>query len=302
MFCPHCGKEIADDSAFCPLCGSPVKAAREQQSVNVATTVATLPSAVSTPAQNIFDHVVAEYGDVATAEDLAIFLNANVKLLETFYSLPLLSFTALIFVLGGVYNSNTFWQVYPALGYFFDFVAVVLFLASFYITYVRGRVKDVPEFFMARFRQTLFAQYVNAKAGLRSAVGSRTPAGTAGPSGGNNEFAKYVARFPGAVSAADLAVLLRAKLDWVVATVRWIFFGIWVLVVFYLMVWFWFGTGLLEYASGILATLIFLALIAGALVRFDGRFADNLRRLRTPSQVQALLLEDYLQAKRLVSG
>jgi hypothetical protein len=300
LFCPHCGKQIADDSVFCPLCGSPVKTTREQQAGNATAIPPTVPAQAPTVERNTFDRVVTEYGDVVTEEDLSAFLKANVRLLDTFYSLPLLSFTALIFVLGGVYNSNTFWQVYPALGYFFDFIAVVLFIASFYITYVRGRAKSLPDFFRLRYRQTLFAQYMEAKAQLHSAPGSRTAAEVAGPpAGGNNEFAQYVTRYPGAVSAADLAMLLRARLDWVVDTVKWIFLGLWVLVVFYLMVWFWFGTGPLEYASGILATLLFLVLIGNALTRFDGRFADNLRRLRSPSQVQELLLEDYLRAKRL---
>ena len=301
MFCPHCGKQIADDSVFCPLCGSPVKTTKEQQAANATAIPPAVPAQAPTVERNTFDRAVAEYGDVVTEEDLSAFLKANVRLLDTFYSLPLLSFTALIFVLGGVYNSNTFWQVYPALGYFFDFIAVVLFIASFYITYVRGRAKSLPDFFRLQYRQTLFAQYMEAKAQLHSAPSSRAAAEVAGlPVGGNNEFAQYVTTYPGAVSAADLATLLRSRLDWVVDTVKWIFLGLWVLVVFYLMVWFWFGTGPLEYASGIIATLLFIAMLGNSVVGFDGGFVNNLRMLRTPSELQALVLENYLQAKRML--
>ena len=300
MFCPSCGREIADDSVFCSLCGAPIKPTGTTQSPVAASAAANIAAKVPSAEDNTFERVVAEYGDVATEEDLAIFLNGKIKLLDTSNYLPLLSFTALIFVLGGTYNSYTFWVLYPALGYFFDFVAVVLFLASFYITYVKGRVRSLPDFFGSRYRQTLFAQFMTAKAALRSNGDSRTTESGGAQIGGKNEFAQYIVDFPGTVSAADLAVVLRAKLDWIVATVRWIFFGLWLLTLFYLMVWFWFGTGPLEYASGIIATLLFIAMLGNSIVGFDGGLINNLRKLRTPSQLQVVVLENYLQAKRLL--
>lgn len=36
MFCPNCGKEIADNAIMCPSCGAPVKKEAEANPVNVS--------------------------------------------------------------------------------------------------------------------------------------------------------------------------------------------------------------------------------------------------------------------------
>lgn len=115
MFCPSCGKAIPENSSFCPLCGAALKSHGVEEAVSVGRPQA-IPSTPGRAEGNDLGMLAERYSDVATAEDLAAFLESRLRLLDTFYWLPFVSVTALIMIVSLIYNSNTFWLVYPGSG------------------------------------------------------------------------------------------------------------------------------------------------------------------------------------------
>lgn len=252
-----------------------------------------------------FRKVVKTYGDVLKEEELEIFFNARMNLIDTFYYSAFFSLTAFIIMIGLIHGSITSYE-YPALGGFAYLSFTVVFVLSMYMMYFRGHEKDWADLFRSRYRRTTWNQFLDAKQEL---LNYKSDASVGKPEwaniGGENalkksEFGSLLARGE-AVGDGELKNMLRQKLQGVTEFVLWFFAGYWVLVIVWQNIKYWFS-GATAYGLAIFSALVFFGLLESQLAKIDSGFMDFVKSFTRsdPWRHQLFIFELYLESKRKI--